>query len=294
MPKPRYKWQLAFVIAALGLAAIAVGMISQPTGLLTTSMSGGTTNPYGGFSTVLNSFYCMFNPSDPSCMPPIIAPATPENTEAACSDGADNDKDGKVNCADPDCAGQVCYRSACPAGSVQTGGGIVNKPNGIIKTCNRGICVISTNNCVETNCNDGVDNDLDGSADLRDYDCPYMDLSATGVEKSLVYIHPNGTASGYYTYYYKVSFKNQGTLDVPPVYPNPPPQVTYYIVSIYDVNNNNSWIYTAYMKAPLKADTTGWFTYNSAKQYTKIKVFVDSDNTHPEPDENNNIATYDV
>ena len=41
---------------------------------------------------------------DPSCISAICGGADNENTDANCSDGIDNDEDGLVDCADPDCA----------------------------------------------------------------------------------------------------------------------------------------------------------------------------------------------
>ena len=60
----------------------------------------------------------------------------PENTRQACTDRKDNDRDGLVDCADPDCAGIV----SCPENT--------------------------TARCV-----DGRDNDLDGKIDCADPDC---------------------------------------------------------------------------------------------------------------------------
>ncbi len=59
--------------------------------------------------------------------------ACSENEEISCSDGKDNNKDGKIDCADPDCAGFA--------------------------------------SCKESICFDGTDNDKDGKIDCRDSDC---------------------------------------------------------------------------------------------------------------------------
>ena len=58
-------------------------------------------------------------------------------TETSCTDGVDNDQDGRTDCADSDCGGA----SNC------------NTPS------------------TETNCSDGVDNDKDGFTDCADTNC---------------------------------------------------------------------------------------------------------------------------
>lgn len=59
--------------------------------------------------------------------------ACSEDEEISCSDGKDNNKNGKIDCADPDCAGFA--------------------------------------SCKESICYDGTDNDKDGKIDCRDSDC---------------------------------------------------------------------------------------------------------------------------
>jgi subtilisin-like proprotein convertase family protein len=82
----------------------------------------------------------------------------PENTPAACSDGVDNECDGKTDCSDPDCSGI----GQCPVcGQVQqpTGGGIM-LPDGvnddIACTGSSGAhdssCAATTPYCVESTC----------------------------------------------------------------------------------------------------------------------------------------------
>ncbi len=75
---------------------------------------------------------CTF--SLPGCGGPGCVPT--ENPEVSCSDGVDNDCDGLIDAADPDC-GPVC---------------VPNEP-------------------VEASCSDGVDNDCDGLTDGADPDC---------------------------------------------------------------------------------------------------------------------------
>ena len=42
----------------------------------------------------------------------IASDLVPAGIESLCSDGADNDGDGLVDCADPDCTGQICRESS--------------------------------------------------------------------------------------------------------------------------------------------------------------------------------------
>ena len=71
--------------------------------------------------------------------------------ETLCSDDADNDCDGLVDCADGDCDGVSCGE------------------HGLI--CDSGACTCSLGEAPETLCGDGVDNDCDGLADCADGDC---------------------------------------------------------------------------------------------------------------------------
>jgi hypothetical protein len=66
----------------------------------------------------------------------------PQTTETSCGDGRDNDCDGLVDCADPNCIADGGY------------------------------CVF------ESNCNDGLDNDNDGLKDCEDPDCSHKKCGA--------------------------------------------------------------------------------------------------------------------
>lgn len=72
--------------------------------------------------------------------------ASYESTEETCTDGVDNDCDGEVDCADPDCASRQCGLG-------------------------EGTATCKGQECRETNCSDGVDNDGDGSTDCADPEC---------------------------------------------------------------------------------------------------------------------------
>jgi hypothetical protein len=71
--------------------------------------------------------------------------------ETSCGDGLDNDCDGLVDCADPDCTGQSCgtFGKTCPVG-----GGSCSCPTGLTETCN-----------------DGKDNNCDGKVDCDEAAC---------------------------------------------------------------------------------------------------------------------------
>jgi hypothetical protein len=93
-----------------------------------------------------------------------VCNATSPN-EAVCSDGSDDDCDGKVDCADPDCLNDAC---------VDSGGGIGACSSG-------GTCVCTPNGATEVVCNDGRDNNCDGAVDCFDASCAGQACqSATG------------------------------------------------------------------------------------------------------------------
>ena len=75
--------------------------------------------------------------------------SSPENTNAACSDGVDNDRDGYVDCNDFSCSRNPAL-TVCPS----DGGVPTPSPENTNATCR-----------------DGVDNDRDGYVDCNDFDC---------------------------------------------------------------------------------------------------------------------------
>ncbi len=70
--------------------------------------------------------------------------------ESQCEGGQDDDCDALIDCADPDCNGQVC--------SLAGGNYLCGSP-----TCN-----CQGGETEETTCNDGNDNDCDGNTDCAD------------------------------------------------------------------------------------------------------------------------------
>ncbi|MDY0002813.1 MAG: hypothetical protein RBU30_16060 [Polyangia bacterium] len=101
--------------------------------------------------------------ADPDCAQnPACLP------ETLCNDGLDNDGDGDMDCADSDCASQ----SYCETIEVTCDDEFDNDGDGLVD-CADSDCV-GTSDCTaipETNCNDGLDNDSDGLADCADSDC---------------------------------------------------------------------------------------------------------------------------
>jgi hypothetical protein len=92
-----------------------------------------------------------------------------ETPEVSCSDGFDNDCDGKKDCADTDCLG-----ARCPTGSSVSG-------NPVFGTCKAaGTCTCVSTGTTETSCGDGQDNDCDGLIDCDDPDCQAKVCDALG------------------------------------------------------------------------------------------------------------------
>jgi len=98
------------------------------------------------------------------CAERVTDTCTP--TTEICNDGKDNDCDTKIDCNDPNCANNPrCIVQTC-------GDGDCDERNEDCETCPEdcGICPPVCDN-TETLCNDGKDNDCDGSTDCEDTDC---------------------------------------------------------------------------------------------------------------------------
>jgi len=84
-------------------------------------------------------------------------------SETACTDGVDDDRDGNVDCDDYDCdSDPACTETDCTNGADDDGDGDVD--------CDDYDCD-SDPACIESNCSDGLDDDGDGEIDCADYDC---------------------------------------------------------------------------------------------------------------------------
>ncbi|MDO8631009.1 MAG: MopE-related protein, partial [Phycisphaerales bacterium] len=121
-------------------------------------------------------------PADCGSLPP---------SETNCTDGIDNDCNGKADCADSACLSVCCGNGTCDP--VETSCNCVadcglplsfeaqcadardNDCDGILD-CADAECQIGS----ETNCNDGIDDDCDGAADCADFDCCSVTSSCFG------------------------------------------------------------------------------------------------------------------
>lgn len=185
--------------------------------------------------------------------------------ETDCGDGKDNEGDGKTDCADDDCNGQACAFVPCPAGSM--GGGI-------FKSCSNQLCSqVTSNLCTEINCNDNIDNDLDGKTDGSDSDCPSPDLIPVGATKT-------GPQNGNYTY--KLDVKNQGNVNARAFW------------TALRNGIDNTMISACFIQAGLQPGITISCSVNVVDNLSKAKIVADNWNNQPEANKNNNIATFDV
>ena len=97
--------------------------------------------------------------------------ATEEANELSCADGADNDADGQVDCADSDCAASADCTGTSESGACADG---VDNDNDGRTDCDDTDCATDAacgGAATETNCGDAVDNDGDGQVDCADSDC---------------------------------------------------------------------------------------------------------------------------
>ncbi len=83
-----------------------------------------------------------------------------EGVETHCSDGADNDCDGAVDCVDSECEGMTC-----------TGTG---------RICAGGACLCPGGEVHESTCTDASDNDCDGLLNCADPDCNELSCGPYG------------------------------------------------------------------------------------------------------------------
>ena len=124
------------------------------------------------------------------------APMNPENDDAVCSDGIDNDEDSYTDCDDNSCSRNntviVCDRDTGGSESIsnteqmgtessdtECADGVDNDGDGYADCddldCSRNsavtVCGEQSEEGTDAACSDGMDNDRDGYADCDDYDC---------------------------------------------------------------------------------------------------------------------------
>ncbi|HEY3449108.1 MAG TPA: hypothetical protein VGK67_22290 [Myxococcales bacterium] len=116
---------------------------------------------------------------------------SPENDNATCNDGVDNDNNGFTDCADFSCCRYgvpatgitVCTAGTCGGGS-RDGGTVVKFDGGGVKENTNALC------------DDGVDNDGNGHTDCDDFSCCRYGVPATGITVCAAGTCGGGTRDG--------------------------------------------------------------------------------------------------
>lgn len=142
-----------------------VGIIDRSTGTVSFLPLGPQLAPAGLDGLAVNQHYEECDPGAVVLEENILA--LPEGTdcteacvlfESDCSDGDDNDSDGAIDCADPDCDNQSCDDDlACTLNDVCVSGGCVGTPNPCIdeNPCSvDGICLEPSGSCDYTQLED--------------------------------------------------------------------------------------------------------------------------------------------
>lgn len=99
-----------------------------------------------------------------------------ENTDALCSDGIDNDRDGYLDCFDTDCLNTstvaICNTEAENTEAL-CADGQDNDRDGVADCADPDCEFLGCTESTEQSCTDGIDNDGDGYVDCEDYSCKY-------------------------------------------------------------------------------------------------------------------------
>jgi hypothetical protein len=110
----------------------------------------------------------------PGCGSDSGVPGGGETNATLCQDGKDNDKDGKIDCADTDCKGFTFCQKTSESSATSCQDGTDNDGDGKID-CEDPECQDYTFckkiESTATLCQDGKDNDADGKTDCDDPDC---------------------------------------------------------------------------------------------------------------------------
>lgn len=118
--------------------------------------------------------------------------------ETACTDRIDNDRDGRVDCADSDCAANVaCF---VPPSETSCTDRLDNDADGAVDCADPdcdadAACALPAN---ELDCGNGLDDDGDGLTDCADTDCiaDLLCLPAVGTCDAPLQLNPFGTNTG--------------------------------------------------------------------------------------------------
>jgi hypothetical protein len=124
-----------------------------------------------------------------------------ENTPGigVCADNSDNDCDGLIDSADPDClAPEICdgrdndgnglvdegfegLGEACVSGlgQCQSAGTVICSPDGLNTICNATPLLAASEGPAGPTCEDDADNDCDGFTDMEDSDCSSANLAVS-------------------------------------------------------------------------------------------------------------------
>ena len=105
--------------------------------------------------------------ADPDCQ--VCVPD--ETPEQSCFDGNDNDCDQLIDCADTaDCEGATGAPTTCGVGACASTGNLTCSGGSQTDTCTPGTPGVE-GPTGDATCNDGIDNDCDGDTDANDADC---------------------------------------------------------------------------------------------------------------------------
>ncbi|MCU7811083.1 MAG: hypothetical protein KZQ77_07585, partial [Candidatus Thiodiazotropha sp. (ex Notomyrtea botanica)] len=91
-------------------------------------------------------------------------------TAENCTNGIDDNLDGNIDCADPQCDGFVYLETTCGVGACAAIGQEVCQTGSVVDTCTPSN-PIGEGPFGDATCNDGFDNDCDGMTDSADLDC---------------------------------------------------------------------------------------------------------------------------
>jgi hypothetical protein len=109
----------------------------------------------------------LIDTADPDCQ--VCVPD--ETPEQSCFDGNDNDCDELIDCADTaDCEGAIGAPTSCGVGICASTGNVTCSGGSEVDSCTPGTPGVE-GPAGDATCSDGLDNDCDGLSDANDPDC---------------------------------------------------------------------------------------------------------------------------